>query len=426
MCLLPLFALLWRMAEPTPFSLHSSLLQKSLHTGGLQLPFPPPGLKRHYRSSWVGSIRLGHLFWPPPPQWPWHAYSSTSLLWRSVLPWHFLCSLLSRHFLFLGGASEPGFCLPTNSSICPSLSDLSPQRACPFLQLSESCHTILLQRNARLFPLLPLSLTLWHWMRLNLPFLLAASNAILKPGGLLRWKMRLVKDARLLLPLTEVMKIARLTSSLPDAHRLSSPRPRLRHGRRLALLSRPNLTLNLYTLFFALSLALLPHLPPLLTSPTVSLLGNRLWSLPLTWDAPFLSPSQRPCVAEPEAIFPSSTEPRALRNLTRPPALPSLSLNFLRLPPTFPLPLPLTQTKLPIHDKHFSRSGMDFLLHIFNLSWILHSFPSIWKPSFIINGILKMGKTLDSPASLRYISHLLRIKASWTHHSIPSTLLSGI
>ena len=31
------------------FSLHSSLLQKSLHSGGLQLPSPPLGLKSHYR-----------------------------------------------------------------------------------------------------------------------------------------------------------------------------------------------------------------------------------------------------------------------------------------------------------------------------------------------------------------------------------------
>ena len=42
-------------------------------------------------------------------------------------------------------------------------------------------------------------------MHPNLPFLSAASNVILKPGGLRRWKKRLVKDARLLLPLTEVM-----------------------------------------------------------------------------------------------------------------------------------------------------------------------------------------------------------------------------
>ena len=59
-------------------------------------------------------------------------------------------------------------------------------------------------------------------MQPNLPFLLAASNALLKPGGLLRWKKWLVKDARLLLLLTEVMKIARLTSPLLHAPRQSS------------------------------------------------------------------------------------------------------------------------------------------------------------------------------------------------------------
>ena len=110
----------------------------------------------------------------------------------------------------------------------------------------------------------------------------AASNAFLEPGGLLRWNKRLVKDARLLLPLTEVMKIARLTFLLLDAPRQSLPRPRLRHGRRLALLSHLGLTLNLYTLFFALSLALLPRLPLLLTFLTVLLPGNRLRFMPLT------------------------------------------------------------------------------------------------------------------------------------------------
>ena len=53
--------------------------------------------------------------------------------------------------------------------------------------------------------------------------------------------------------------------------------------------------------------------------------------------------------------------------------------------------------------KHLPRSGMDFLLHIFNLSWSSHSVPSIWKTSSIIP-IHKMGKPLDSPASFRPIS----------------------
>ena len=138
-------------------------------------------------------------------------------------------------------------------------------------------------------------------MRPNLPFFSVASNAILKPGGLLRWKVRLVKDVRLLLPLTEVMKIARLTSPLLDAPRQSMPRPRLRHGKRLALLFHLGLTLNLCTLFFAPSLALLPRLPSLLISPTALLPGNRLRSMPPTCDLTFPFLSQRRCVAEPEA-----------------------------------------------------------------------------------------------------------------------------
>ena len=53
--------------------------------------------------------------------------------------------------------------------------------------------------------------------------------------------------------------------------------------------------------------------------------------------------------------------------------------------------------------KHLPRSGMDFLLHIFNLSWSSHSFSSIWQTSSIIP-IHKMGKPLDYPASFRPIS----------------------
>ena len=53
--------------------------------------------------------------------------------------------------------------------------------------------------------------------------------------------------------------------------------------------------------------------------------------------------------------------------------------------------------------KHLPRSGMDFRLHIFNLSWSSHSFPSIWKTSSIIS-IHKMGKPLDTPASFWLIS----------------------
>ena len=53
--------------------------------------------------------------------------------------------------------------------------------------------------------------------------------------------------------------------------------------------------------------------------------------------------------------------------------------------------------------KHLPRSGMDFFLHIFNFSWSLRSFSSIWKTSSIVP-IHKMGKPLNSPASFRPIS----------------------
>ena len=53
-------------------------------------------------------------------------------------------------------------------------------------------------------------------------------------------------------------------------------------------------------------------------------------------------------VSQPKGTTLSSAEPCALWSLTRPFALLSLSLNSLQLPSTFPHPLPLAQTKLPI------------------------------------------------------------------------------
>ena len=70
---------------------------------------------------------------------------------------------------------------------------------------------------------------------------------------------------------------------------------------------------------------------------------------------------------------------------------------------------------------HLPRSGMNFLLHIFNLSWSLHFFPFIWKTSSIIP-IHKMGKPLDSPASFRPIS-LTSCVSKLFECIIPSRLL---
>ena len=200
----PLFAPPQRMAEPIP-SLPPFFLPSEISSfWGTSIAITPLGLKRYFRTPRGGSIRLGHLLWPPPPQWPWHIHPSPSLLWQSLLSWHLLCSFYSCFFLLLGGASGPGFWPSTNSSIRPFLSGLLPQRASPLPSIFRKLAgmalpliltlTVHLQRNTRLFlfPLLLLSLPLWHWMRPNLPFLSAASNALLKPDDLLRWKERLV------------------------------------------------------------------------------------------------------------------------------------------------------------------------------------------------------------------------------------------
>ena len=71
--------------------------------------------------------------------------------------------------------------------------------------------------------------------------------------------------------------------------------------------------------------------------------------------------------------------------------------------------------------KHLPRCDMNFLLHISNLSWTLHSFPSIWKTSSIIP-IHKMRKPLDSPASFRPIS-LTTCVSKLFERIIPSSLL---
>ena len=119
-------------------------------------------------------------------------------------------------------------------------------------------------------------------MRLNLLFLSAASNALLKLGGLE------VEEA-----------VSKRRKVFAAAHRSDEGRHAYISASRRALsviakakteawqmtcssLSPTvGLTLNLCTLFFALSLALLSSLPPLLTFLTV-LPGNRLRSMPHT------------------------------------------------------------------------------------------------------------------------------------------------
>ena len=249
--------------------------------------------------------------------------------------------------------------------------------------------TVLLQRNTRLFlfPLQLLSLLLWHWMRPNLPFLSTASNALLKHGGLLKWNKRLVKDAGLSLPLTEVMKIARLTSPLLDMPRQWLPKPRWRHGRRLRSIagspsssssspnfpncSSPRESASVYAAY------LRSHF--FVSQPKA--LRSRTWG--------YLTELRRAtCSVESHSSFCSPFSPAEFLA-----AASNLSSSTATGPDKVAYPM----------LKHLPRSGVDFLLHIFNLSWSSHSFPSIWM-TFSIIPIHKMGKPLDSPASFRPIS----------------------
>ena len=152
---------------------------------------------------------------------------------------------------------------------------------------------------------------------------------IQKPGGLLRWKVRLGKDLRLSLPLTEVMKIAKAKAEAwPTTCSSLSPKSNLESVHSLCSIagsssSSPNF-LNC-------------------SSPRES---ASIYAAYLRFNFSISQPN--PCVAEPETTSLSSAESRALRSLIHLFALPFLPLNFLQLPPTFPRPLPLVQTNWPI------------------------------------------------------------------------------
>ena len=157
-------------------------------------------------------------------------------------------------------------------------------------------------------------------MRPNFSFLSAASNALLKPGGLLKWKVRLVKltsspfDASSVIAKakTEAWQTTCSSLSLKSVHSLlrsiaGSPSSSFSSSPNFPNCSSPRESVSVYAAYLRSHFSF----------------------------------------SQPEATSLSSAEPRALWSLTRPFALLSLSLNFLQLPPTFPPP-PLAQTKLPI------------------------------------------------------------------------------
>ena len=115
--------------------------------------------------------------------------------------------------------------------------------------------------------------------------------------------------------------------------------PRLRHGRRLALLfhSKSNLK-TVYSLLHSITDS------PLLSSSPHNFPQCSLWKSSLIVTDYLRS---RFSVFQPKATSLSSVEPCAWRSLTRPSALLSPPLKFLQLPPIFPLPLAQTRLLIP-------------------------------------------------------------------------------
>ena len=187
-------------------------------------------------------------------------------------------------------------------------------------------------------------------MRPNLPFLSAASNANLKPDGFLKWKKRLVKDVRLLLPLTEAMKIARLRSMFHDVPRQSLP---------------PFCRWHFFLIFH------LFHFPQsFLSRESASVFANYLRSHSSVSLLKTLRSRVRGYLSELRRV----TCPEESHLFVCSPFSPAKFLagatNFFFCTATGP-----DKVAYPIL-KHLPCSGID-LLPIFNLFWTSHSFPSI-------------------------------------------------
>ena len=188
------------------------------------------------------------------------------------------------------------------------------------------------------------------------------------------------------------MKIARLTSSLPDRLRLL-PKPRLRQGKRHAYFSPKSDPTSVYSPV-PLLLALLPPLLSLSPRESASVFTDYL--------------KFHFSVSQPKAVH---SRARGYLSKLRQAMSPEVShLSFCS--PSSPIEFLTVATNLSSSTvsgpdkvaffmlKHLPRSGMNFLLYMFNLSWSLHYFPSIRK-TFSIISIHKVGKPLDSPAFLR-------------------------
>ena len=164
------------------------------------MPSPILRLKRYFQLPWGERIQLGYLFWSPSMILTYLPFSIALFLTSSLLPplfpslapWRCFRTwvLITYQFFYLSLSLR---------SVAPT----SVPHPSIFRKLAGMTLTliVLLTRNTGpFFPLLLLSLLLWHWMRPNLPFLLAASNAILNPSGPLKWKKAVSERRKVFAP----------------------------------------------------------------------------------------------------------------------------------------------------------------------------------------------------------------------------------
>ena len=138
------------------FSLKSSLLQNSLHSGGLQLPSPPLGLKRYFQSPqkevfhWIISSDILPLNDPDTPTLLHRSSSDISFApstFAFCYSWEVLQDLVSDHLPILLSVPLSLQSFTPTSVPLPSIFRKLPGMALP----PTLTLTVLLQRNTRLF-----------------------------------------------------------------------------------------------------------------------------------------------------------------------------------------------------------------------------------------------------------------------------------
>ena len=358
------------MAEPTPF-----LLQKSLHSGELQLPSPPVGLKRYFRPrgeevfDWVISSDLLPLNDPDTPILLHRSSGSRSSPDISFAPsslalscsWEVLQDLGSDHLpILLSIPHSPVFCLnerpPSFNFQQARWHDFASyiDSHCPY---AEEYSSLSLSSAAALFTSLALN---------------AAKSYI--PFGLIKRPPNAWWSAEVESAVSERRKAFAAARRSDVDHQDHHP-----------------------------SLYLLPRYLPLLTFPSSS--PRKSASVYAAYLRSHFSVSQ-PTALRSRARGYLSELRRATCTVESHSSFcsPFSSAEFYAVASNLSSSVAIGPDKVAYPMlKHLPRSGMDFHLHIFNLSWTSHSFPSIWKTSYIIP-IHNKGKSLDSPASFRPIS----------------------